>query len=216
MEKTSSSADFLSSLFEKVEQLTKLHRILICVGVLLLLVGGFFYFSYWPKMKQIDGLKSQKSTLNQQLTVAANKAKQLAEYREKKKKAEEDFMIAKKVLPEKKEIPSLLASISQAGKDAGLEFDLFQPKPEVKKDFYAEIPVAIKVVGGYHSVATFFDNVSRLFRIVNIEDIQMKSGQKETALDTSCTAVTYKFVEAPPQAPKDDKAEKSRRKRRAR
>jgi type IV pilus assembly protein PilO len=216
MEKSSASTNSLSPLFEKVEQLTKLHRILICVGAFLLLAGGFFYFSYLPKMKQIDSLNGQKGTLEKKLADTAKKAALLSEFREKMKKAREDFMIAKKVLPEKNEIPSLLTSISQSGQNAGLEFVLFQPKPEVMKDFYAEIPVSIKVTGGYHNVATFFDNVSKLFRIVNIKDINMKSAQKDVNLDTSCTAVTYKFVEKIEQPDKAGETNSKKRTRRRR
>ncbi|MBW2367548.1 MAG: type 4a pilus biogenesis protein PilO [Deltaproteobacteria bacterium] len=205
--------DSLAPFFEKVEQLSKLQRILICVGALLLLIGGFVYFSYLPKIKQIDSLKTSHRSLEQQLATAKRKAAQLNEYREKMKKAQEDFLIAKKVLPEKKEIPSLLASVSQSGQDAGLEFVLFQPKSEIVKDFYAEIPVAIKVAGTYHNVATFFDNVSRLFRLVNIQDIQMKGGQKSAVLDTSCTAVTYKFVESVEKEPTAKKSNRRTRRR---
>jgi len=122
-------------------------------------------------------------------------------------------MLAKAVLPETKEIPSLLSSISQSGQDAGLEFVLFEPKAEVKKDFYAEIPVSIKVTGSYHNIATFFDNVSRLYRIVNIQNIEMKSGKNDTSLDTSCTAVTYKFVETTTAASGANKKTTSRRTR---
>lgn len=215
MDKLSASSNTLSPLHEKVEQLSKLHRILICVGAFVLLSGGFFYFSYWPKMKQIDTLKEKKASLERKLTVTSKKAALLTEYREKMKKAQEDFMIAKKVLPEKNEIPSLLTSISQSGQNAGLEFVLFQPRPEVEMDFYAEIPVSIKVTGGYHNVAAFFDNVSKLFRIVNIKDIHMKSDQKNINLDTSCTAVTYKFVEKVEQ-PQEAEAEKGKRRSRKR
>jgi len=213
MKKLNSSLEALEPLFEKIGRLTKLHRILICAGAFLLLAGGFFYFSYLPKMQQIDKLKTQKGTLEQQLSTAKAKAAQLENYRARMKKAQEDFMIAKAVLPENKEIPSLLTSVSQSGQDAGLEFLLFQPKPEVKKDFYAEIPVDIKVSGSYHNVASFFDNVSRLYRIVNVQNIQMKSGQKNDRLDTSCTAVTYKFLETAETKP-EDKKQTSRRTRR--
>jgi type IV pilus assembly protein PilO len=72
---------------------------------------------------------------------------------------------------------------------------MFQPRPERQKDFYAEIPVSIKVTGGYHNVAMFFDNVARLYRIVNIENIQMKSEGRTHSLMTTCTAVTYRFVD---------------------
>ncbi len=206
--------DALDPMFEKLGQLNKLHRILICVGTFLLLVGGFFYFSYLPKMQQIKGLKAQKSSLEQSLRVAKAKAAQLEEYRARMKKAQEDFMIAKAVLPETKEIPSLLTSISQSGQDAGLEFLLFQPKPEVKKGFYAEIPVDVKVLGSYHNVASFFDNVSRLYRIVNIEKVEMKAGKGNEKLNTACTAVTYKFLEVAEKKPVEQQNTSRRTRRR--
>ena len=213
MNSLKSSLDTLEPLFEKVGQLTGLHRILICVGAFILLVGGFFYFSYLPKMQQLSTLKTQKASLEKSLATAKAKAVQLAGYRAQMKKAQEDFMIAKAVLPETKEIPSLITSVSQSGQDAGLEIQLFKPKPEVKKDFYAEIPVDIQVSGSYHNVTAFFDNVSRLYRIVNIQNIQIKSGRNKEALATSCTAVTYKFVEEAETNPVGKKAS-SRRTRR--
>ena len=86
-----------------------------------------------------------------------------------------------------------------AGRDAGLDFLLFQPKPETAMEFYAEIPVDITVSGTYHQVAVFFDKVSNLPRIVNIRNIKMApAGQKESGgiLTTACQAVTYKFIES--------------------
>ncbi len=205
MTKKKSAMDSLDPLFEKVGQLNRMHRLLICIGAFILLAGGFFYFSYLPKIEKIDRLKNQKASLEQQLVITRKKAAQLEDARARMKKAEENFMLAKAVLPETKEIPSLLTSISQSGQDAGLQFLLFQPKAEVKKDFYAEIPVEIKVSGNYHNVATFFDNVSRLYRIVNINNINMKSGNKNSELDTSCTAITYKFVENEEKKPENDR-----------
>ena len=132
------------------------------------------------------------------------------------KEAEDDFNLSRKALPDKEEIPLLLTSVSQFGHDAGLEFILFEPKPEVPKEFYAEIPVSITVAGTYHHVGTFFDRVSNLNRIVNIKDIRMAPPGKDaktsissgdiTRLITSCTAVTYKFVEAPVVTDKKDAA----------
>ena len=105
-----------------------------------------------------------------------------------------------RALPEKQEIPTLLASISRSGQDAGLEFILFKPEKENHKDFYAEIPVAIQVTGSYHNVALFFDKVARLSRIVNIDNINLTAKKEMAAgegltLGTSCTAVTYRFIE---------------------
>lgn len=212
MKKWNTSIEAMAPVFEKIEMLTKVQRILICGASFLILIGSFVYFSYLPKIKSVQALEKRQTALSRQLATARNKAKQLPAYREKKKKAEADFMIAKRVLPEKKEIPSLLTSISQSGQDAGLEFLMFQPKGENRKNFYSEIPVSIKVSGGYHNVAVFFDNVARLYRIVNMRDIQMKAGSKGSVLTTTCTAVTYRFVEpAKKQAGKKKKKRKKRR-----
>lgn len=212
MKKSTPSLQAMAPIFQKIEGLTRLQRIIICVASFLILIGSFVYFSYLPKIEMIESLEKQRSALETQLTTAKAKAKQLASYREKKKKAEADFMVAKKLLPETKEIPGLLTSISQSGQDAGLEFLMFQPKSEVRKDFYAEIPVDIKVSGGYHNVAIFFDNVSRLYRIVNMQDIEIKAEQKGNLLTTTCTAVTYMFVEPELKPPGEDKKEKRKRK----
>jgi type IV pilus assembly protein PilO len=216
MKKAKTSADTLSPVFEKIEQLTKLQRILITVGVFVLLLGGFSYFSYWDSYDQIGELKKTLASEEKKLEVAKRNARQLNSWRAKMKSKEEQFKVVKQALPEKEEIPSLLASISQSGKDAGLEFELFQPKPEVERDFYSEIPVAINVTGSYHDVATFFDKVAVLSRIVNIGDIHVfpKSGSAEDVgrLTTECTAVTYKFLDKPEKSKKSS-SKKGRKKK---
>jgi type IV pilus assembly protein PilO len=199
------SIDSVSPLIEKIEQLSKIQRISITVSVFVVLLGAFVYFAYLPKFQEIDKLKKELTTQQNNLATAKKNAQELNTYRAKMKAAEEQFEIAKMALPEKEEIPSLLASISQSGKDSGLEFLLFQPKPEVKKDFFAEIPVAISVSGGYHNVAMFFDKVANLSRIVNINNITIKPQKSGEELVTNCTAVTYKFVESTPQGKKEKK-----------
>lgn len=189
------SSESKTALAEKIDQLSKAQKISIYTVCILLLVGVFGYFSYYPAYQQITRLSSESKKLDQQLAKARANARQLKTYRERIRLAEARFAMAKKVLPERQEVPSLLASISQAGNSAGLEFALFEPKKEVTKNFYAELPVSIRVTGSYHKVAMFFDKVSRLARIVNIRDITMRPLAKSAQLATSCTAVTYKFVE---------------------
>lgn len=185
----------LNPFIDKIGNLPKVQRILICLGVFVVFIGVFGYFSVYPKIMQIKQMQQQYDQLQQTLSSSRLKAEQLERYRDKKKKAEGELKIALKKLPEKKDIPSLLASISQSGKEAGLDFILFQPESEQNKDFYAEIPVAIQVEGAYHNVAQFFDNVSHLPRIVNIRDIKMTASSKKGAqLMTSCKAVTYRFI----------------------
>ena len=182
-------------LFEFIDKLTKIQRIALCSGVFVLVVGGFGWLSIYPKFSDIQRLNTEVEDLERKLTIAKRKARQLTRYRAMLENAKVDFNIAKKALPEKKEIPSLLTAISRAGKTAGLDFYLFDPLSEDERDFYAEIPVDIKVKGPYHGVAVFFDKVSRLFRVVNITNIVMKKEKQSNILDTSCRAVTYRFLE---------------------
>jgi len=193
---------------DKIGKLSKLYKILLCLGLFVLLVGPFIYFSFLPKISNINVLKKEHTTLEARLATAKAKANRLKYYQDKLKDAELEFKIVMKKLPEKKEIPALLSSVSQSGRDAGLEFLLFQPEPEQNKDFYAEIPVSIRVSGSYHNVALFFDKVARLSRIVNIDDIKMASAKGDMNLITSCKAVTYRFVETKPE-----KASSSKKKR---
>jgi type IV pilus assembly protein PilO len=195
MKKFDISLKPIEPLFEKVGNISKLHRILICVATFIVITGSFVYFLYLPKFEKLDQLSSDYKNLEKRLVSAKKKAAQLNQYREKMKTAEAQYKIAMKALPDKKEIPSLLTNITESGKDASLEFLLFQPKSEINKDFYAEIPVSIKIAGNYHNVGLFFDKVSRLSRIVNIKDIVIATPREGGMLNTSCTAVTYRFVE---------------------
>jgi len=197
MEKPSLSKS-IAPVFEKLEKLSKIQRILAFAGILLLTIGAFGYFMYYPKMKDIQKLGSDYIELDKKLSASKNTAKNLPKLKEEMNNAEAQLKVVMKALPETKEIPTLLESISLSGQEAGLEFVLFQPGNEQNKSFYAEIPVSIQLSGNYHNVALFFDKVARLPRIVNIQDISMKPdpAKKNNELFTSCTAVTYKFLEA--------------------
>jgi type IV pilus assembly protein PilO len=201
MKKGSTPTSAVAPLLSKIEELTKPQRIGIFVAVLVLIFGLSIYLLFWPKHEQISGLKTQLAGVQSELETAKKNAAQLNDWRNKRSQKEAEYKQVSRALPEKEEIPSLLAGISQAGKEAGLEFLLFQPKPEVPKDFYAEIPVDINVSGSYHQVAIFFDKVANLPRIVNIRDAKMapQSQKESNALTTSCQAVTYKFIESAPK-----------------
>ena len=194
-------AKSIEPFFEKVEKLSKVQRILISTGFFMLLVGVSIYFFFWPKFEKIQTLTADLKKLEDKLKTAKRNAADLKKFQVKMKEAEAQFNMAMKKLPEKEEIPSLLASISGSGQQVGMDFLLFEPKPEQPKEFYAEIPVAMSIKGDYHNLAKFFDQVARLSRIVNIRDIQIgRAKTKETKeLSTKCTAVTYKFIETPPK-----------------
>jgi len=200
----------------KVENLSKAQRILISSVFFILIMGAFVYFSYWPKFEKINSLKTNLANLEKKLSTAKRNAADLKKFQAKMKEAEAQFNMAMKKLPEKEEIPSLLTAISDSGQSVGLDFLIFEPKAEKKKEFYAEIPVAMSLRGDYHNLGIFFDQVARLNRIVNIENIQMSRGKgkgsKANELTAKCTAVTYKFIDEVPQ--KVSKKKKKKRKRR--
>ena len=208
MNPTQGTATGVESFFAKIEKLSKVQRILIFLAVFIAIIVIFVFLLYKPKLAEISKLDEQLKALEKKLVVAKKNAADLEMFQKKMREAEVQFKEAMKALPEREEIPSLLTSISRSGQDVGLEFLLFQPKSEVRKEFYAEIPVAMNVKGGYHDLALFFDKVARLSRIVNIENISMSRAGKTLDLNTSCTAVTYKFVE-----PAAEKSAKKKRKR---
>jgi type IV pilus assembly protein PilO len=208
MNPTQGTATGVESFFAKIEKLSKVQRILIFSGVFIAIIVIFVFLLYKPKLAEISKLDKQLKALEKKLVVAKKNAADLEMFQKKMREAEVQFKEAMKALPEREEIPSLLTSISRSGQDVGLEFLLFQPKSEVRKEFYAEIPVAMNVKGGYHDLALFFDKVARLSRIVNIKNISMSRAGKTLDLNTSCTAVTYKFVEPAPE-----KSAKKKRKR---
>lgn len=187
----------IAPIFEKLEKLSKAKRFLLFSGIIVVIVAAFVYFILLPKVQQYHKLSTEYSELDKKLTAAKKTAKELPGLKEEFNKAEIQLKEVMKALPESKEIPSLLESISLSGQEAGLEFILFQPGNERNQSFYAEIPVSIQISGKYHNVAVFFDKVSRLPRIVNIKDILMKVDQtkKNNDLITTCTAVTYKFLD---------------------
>jgi len=182
------------ALFEKAEKIKMPIRIAILLGTLVLLAGLFVYFVYLPKTEEIAKTREEIAKLQQKLNQAVVKARALKKFEAEYAEVDAQFQEALKLLPNTKEIPSLLKSITQLGTDSQLEFLLFSPQKERAQDFFMEIPVSIEVSGTYHNVAVFFDRVGQMERIVNILNVSM-TPQKErsTTLTTRCDAVTYRF-----------------------
>jgi type IV pilus assembly protein PilO len=162
----------------KLSKLSKAQKLLIAVAILGALWGCFVWFLYMPQTEQITKLRGDLDAAKTKLARLKNVEKNLRAFKKKYRDTELKFKQALKLLPDKHEIPTLLSSISNLGAQSGLEFLLFQPQKEVNRNFYAEIPLKIEVTGPYHNVATFFDKVSRLSRIVNIGKEQPKKGKK--------------------------------------
>lgn len=198
-----------ASIYEKIEKIKMPYRLLIWVGTLVVLAGIFTWFVVVPKTDAIERLEKEVSKLQRQLTQAKLKAKNLQKFKAELEQVDAQFKEALKLLPDKKEIPSLLTTITKLGTESNLTFIRFSPKRERAKDFYMEIPVDIEVRGKYHDVAVFFDKVGKMERIVNILDVSMRPVKRNSnILNTKCVAVTYRF-----KGIGDDTASKSKKKK---
>jgi type IV pilus assembly protein PilO len=183
---------------DSIVKLPTSRKILILALFLVVILGLYFYLIYLPKSEVLEKKVTEVGRLETQVRELRIIAANMKRFQAEAAKLKEELTLAMAQLPTSKEIPSLLANISNLGKEAGLEFLLFRPVPEVTREFYAEIPVEIKVKGTYNDVAIFFDKVGKMARIVNIAGVTME-GAKETfgkwEITTSCTATTFKFIE---------------------
>ena len=185
----------LSTAFEKVGALTKVQRMVICLVTFAVIGGSYYYFIFMPRYNELKKVKQQYQKQIKQLSIYKKRAAKILKYEKKMAATQEAFNLAMKALPDKRELPSLLTGISKAGSDAGLSFHLFQPGNEINKEFYKAIPVSIKVRGRYHQITDLFFQITRLNRIVNINDVYVKAKKGGKILEMTCKAVTYMFVE---------------------
>jgi type IV pilus assembly protein PilO len=175
------------------------QKAILAVLFCLLVVVGYYYLYYRDASKQVASLEGTlanlRSKIKEQEVIAGN----LKSFQEEVRRLEEQLSLLLEQLPNSAEIPSLLKSVSDLGKESGLEFIRFAPGGEAKREFYAEIPVTISVTGDYHSFALFADKVRHYPRIVNLSNISFtapKPAGDNLVLETiNCTATTYRFLE---------------------
>jgi len=172
-------------------------KVIIVVLIVLIPVAIFYFTFYQPNNKKITTLKTKEISLQKELEEVKLKAADLAKFEKELEAAELIFQKTAILLPNEKEIPQLLKDISSLGRTAGLDFLTFKPLADIPKDFYAEIPVTINVRGPYHNMGFFFDQVSKLKRIVTVSNVKMGSPKKEGGemlLKSDCRLVTYRFT----------------------
>lgn len=198
---------------ETIQNLPLQKKILLLIGVIIILIALLTYLVTIPTHEKYKGLKNQEEKLKVELTELKKVTSVLPKFRKEYQELEQKFTAALKELPEKREIPSLLMNISQLAQESGLQITLFQPQKENIIDFYEEIPVKLKLYGGFHDLAIFFDKLANLSRIVNIKDISIGEAtidKDKVKLHTSCTAITFRFVEEKVEATKGKKPKRKK------
>lgn len=194
------------------------HRIGIWVGSILFLIFVFWQYFYGPQVTELDKLQAKIEDLNSQIGHEQRLARNLVKFRKEVKELEVKLKMALAELPDEKEIPDLLSNMSTLARDAGLEVNLFKPNPEVFREFYAEVPVTMSVEGTFHQVATFFDEVGRLPRIVNINQIfvrepKLPEGEEQMRVKSDCVATTFRYLDESQRIQAPDAADKKKRRK---
>jgi len=186
----------------KIGDLSKVppkQKIFLAFLVCILVGVGYYYLYYRSASHEVVALGTRLAELESKIKEQEVIAKNLPSFREEVRRLEEQLGLLLEQLPNSAEIPTLLKSISDLGKEAGLDFLKFAPKGEVKKGFYAEIPFSLNLTGDYHSFAVFADRVAHLPRIVNLMDISFTSpkpsGANRVQVNVSCSATTFRFLE---------------------
>ncbi len=174
------------------------QKIGILAGAIVLLLALGFFYAYQPSADQITQLTEEADKIRQETEkkkkIVANMPKLQRDLQEWDAKLKS--VVAQ--LPNSREIPDLLSTISTKARESGLEIILFRPRAENLKEFYAEIPVDIVVRGGFNNAVTFFDEVGRFNRLVNIDNIDFKNPKiqgDQVSLEISTLATTYRFMD---------------------
>jgi type IV pilus assembly protein PilO len=168
------------------------YKYLILFGVIAAILGLFYWKFVIPQQEEIERLEVELQNLQVELQKAEAFAARYDEFKEELRLVDLKLKEALKKLPEGKEIPNLLDQINESVIDAGLAISLFKPVGQNPKEFYSEVPVEIKVSGGYHNFAMFADVISKMERIVTLRDIKLTPSRAENDLGISCRAVTFR------------------------
>lgn len=172
---------------------------LILLGLLLLiLVGAGYWFLWGPALEELDQAKAKEADLRNVFLTKKKQAINLDAYKQQMVEIEHTFGALLRQLPDKAQMDALLTDINQAGLGRGLEFELFKPGKETIADFYAVMPISIKVTGAYQDLGGFATDISKLSRIVTLNNISVTTipTNKEGKLSMEATAKTYRYLDA--------------------
>lgn len=171
-----------------------LPRVTVLLGVFAALLVAGWWFDWKSQLEELDGKQQQEAKLKDEYLDKKRQAVNLEEHRKQLAEIDKSFGALLKQLPNKAEMEALLIDINQAGLGRGLQFELFKPGKETTKDFYAELPITLKITGIYHDLGAFSADVAKLSRIVSLTNVAVvpdKGGQ----LKMDAIAMTYRYLD---------------------
>lgn len=194
-------------LLDRYLKLPEAQRLLIVGGVLLIVFVLFIYFSYLPARAQLTKIRNNLSKKITEMNEKKRIASQLDRYKQEVENLKRQLEIAKKILPEKAEIAELIKLIAQRASESGVSILSIEPKGVTPKGFYKELSFKINAEGAYHDIATFFDNISRVERIMSVKDFEIQPSRQNVSrkkakegrvlkLTAKFNLITYMFVQS--------------------
>jgi len=170
-------------------------KVSVLILALVAILGAGYWFDWSGQMEQIDAEKHKETDLKKTFVEKKKEALDLPAYRKQLEDIEKSFGALLRQLPGKSEIDALLTDINQAGLGRGLQFDLFKPAAaETMREFYAELPITIRITGNYHDIGAFASDVGKLSRIVTLNDIALSAG-KDGTLVMDAVAKTFRYLD---------------------
>jgi type IV pilus assembly protein PilO len=179
---------------KKIGSWPALPKLAVLVIVFMIVLGLAYWFDWKGQVDRIDGEKTKEEQLKTTFVDKKKQALDLPAYRKQLEDIEKQFGALLRQLPGKSEMDALLTDINHAGLGRGLQFELFKPATEeTVRDFYAELPITIRISGSYHDIGAFASDIGKLSRIVTLNDISLAAGKDALTMDA--TAKTFRYLD---------------------
>ncbi len=191
--------DFNNIDFKNAGSLPMPVKLVLLSFVAVILIGLGYWFLWSPQIDEFDQAKAKEDELRQVFTQKKGQAIKIEAYKQQMIDIEKTFGALLKQLPDKSQMDGLLTDINQAGLGRGLEFELFKPGQEAVADFYAEMPIQLRIKGSYHDVGAFATDISKLSRIVTLNDLSitpLNKDTKDSVLVLEAVAKTYRYLDS--------------------
>jgi type IV pilus assembly protein PilO len=164
--------------------------------IFLFLIGAGYWFMWKPSMEELEGVRNKETELRSVFMAKKKEAINLPIYKQQMVDIEKTFGALLRQLPDKSQIDGLLTDINEAGLEVGLEFELFKPGTEAPAEFYAEKPISIRVLGTYHQLGAFAQNIGELSRIVTLENLSIVPIAGSDKLGVDAVAKTFRYLDS--------------------
>ncbi len=190
---------YIDAITDWLNEKSLIAKIGLLMAIVIVISGVYWYFFWSPNNQKLSNLQRSLQNKQKRLAELENIKKDLPKFEQEFDRLNKEFQIASLKLPKEEEIPSLINSVYSDISASGLEPQVFAPKARRPKDIYAEIPIEMEVVGTYHELANFFDRISRLPRIVNVQNLNLrrrkgKNNPENVILEADFTTVTFRLL----------------------